>query len=625
MSAIMLAILPAGLFLIVEVAYNPLLSFWVRMNNSALVINYVWFMLLVLFVYCVFPHPRISLTMLTVLTMIYAAINHFVTELKGAPITIADIRALKTAIEVMGDYEYVPDVMLYKSILISAWMILGIIIFVKPLIITRRKSRIVKFAFGAISMICLVLLSLSMNRFLSGVSGEEMNHGDMAYAYEVNGYIPVMMSGINTAKVMKPDGYSPEAVYTILSPFNTSAEDTAMQEKPMIICIMNESFSDLSVIGPIENQKKILDYLYSLKNDPNTIAWGSCLVSVRGTGTANSEFEFLTGNSLRFDKSGCPYYNYSMRGVPSLASNLKASGYHTIAMHPESATNWRRNGAYPELGFDEFLSYQDYAEYETISDEPDTVLDVDDVNKSEGRISDLGDYQKLLDVLKGQEEPTLIFNVTMQNHSGYSHLNKRVTDNLVDSDPVINGDKEAATYETLMAISDDALEYLIEYFRGYDRPVILVLFGDHQPDLSDSVEDTLMDRNENMNSLQKKEAKYLTQYFIWSNYNSLVKFNSADIVSPNYIGSMVRKAAGCKLTPFEKYLLAQMESIPAMNQFGYLADDGEWHSYEEENQYTGWIDKYELIQYNNMFDVNENKNLFHEKNSSNADNFINRD
>ena len=608
LAILMIAILPIGLFLIVEFGYNVFLSFWSRMTFKALVVNYLWYALLVACVYCIFPHPRIALTVLTVLTVVYATINHFVTEFKGMPITISDIRAMKTAMAVMNDYDYAPDLLLYKSLITAAFVILAIVIFVKPIKVKSKKGKTIKYAAGIASAVCLAIFSRNMSSFVSGVSSSELDIGEMKYAYEVNGYIPVTLGELSTMPGKEPDDYSAQAVESILAQY--VGNQAVTEEKPMIIGIMNEAFSDLSALGPIENQAKILDYLYSLKEDPNTIAWGSCLVSIRGTGTANSEFEFLTGNNLRFYGSGCPYTSTSMRGVPNLSANLKSEGYYTIAMHPETASNWRRNGVYPEFGFDDFLSYEDYAGYETISNESDTILNTDDPKKSDGRISDLGDYKKLIDVLEAQEGPAFLFNVTMQNHSGFANLNETVTDNLVDADPVINVDEEARTYETLMAISDDALEYLIEYLRDYDKPVIVVLFGDHQPSLSDSVESALMGKNAQESQLAQNQTKYLTRYFIWSNYDTGIKYDRADIVSANYLGAMVRKAAGLPLTAFEEYLLAQREVIPAMNRFGYLGDDGRWHKYDEENQYSQWIKNNELIQYNAMFDKEENQYLF---------------
>ena len=611
LSNLMLAILPLGLFAIVEFAYNLQMGFWTSMSVDSLLLNYLLYGLVVVFTYCVFPHPRVSLVILTLVFFIYAAINHFVTELKGIPITISDIRAVRTAMAVMGDYEYAPDILLYKSIIVTIWMVFGIILLVRRPVDQGKKKMLARYATGVSAFVCFILLFINLDSFLSDVSNNELEMGDLIHAYELNGYLPVMLSDVGAASVKKPENYSPEKVEKILSQYDSSEIQKDESEQPLIIGIMNEAFSDLSVLGSISNQEKILDYVYSLKDDPNTISWGSCLVSIRGTGTANTEFEFLTGDSLRFFGNGCPYNYNSMRGVPNFASNIKAEEYTAIAMHPEAATNWRRNGVYPEFGFDDFLSYEDYIGYETISDEKDEVLNTDDPTKTGGRISDLGDYKKLIDVLEEQEAPSFLFNVTMQNHSGYSKLSKSVTENLVDSDPIINADEESATYETLISLSDDAIEYLVEYLRNYDKPVILVLFGDHQPDLDDSVENALMARNTEESSLAKSQKKYMTQYFIWANYDTGFKYTASDVVSANYLGILTRKAAGCKLSAFENYLLAQMEEIPAMNRFGYLADDGEWHSYDEENKYSHWFKNYELIQYNNLFDVEENQELFH--------------
>ena len=182
--------------------------------------------------------------------------------------------------------------------------------------------------------------------------------------------------------------------------------------------------------------------------------------------------------------------------------------------------------------------------------------------------------------------------------------------NPVDSDPLINIDEEAATYETLMKMSDNAIEYLVEYLRNYEKPVILVLFGDHQPDLNDAVEDGLMVRHTAESGLEKQQTKYLTQFFIWSNYDTGYRFESK-VVSANYLGILTGKAAGLKMTAFDKYLMDQFTQIPAMNKYAFIDKDMIWHNYDEENEFSKWFIDYEMIQYNNLFDVQNNVKLFH--------------
>lgn len=605
--SIMITILPLGLFLIVEMGYNLQLDILGQMSRISLLINYILYELIVLIVYCLFPHPRISLVLLTISILVFSIVNHFVTELKGMPISFADFRAVTTALSVAGNYKFVPDLQVYKSVLTAAWVILGIILFIRKSVIT--ENNVIRYSICVFSLLSFLFVSHNIDHFIE-VPNTEMGMGDLFFAYMKNGYLPITLSDIKASSVQPPDEYSPERVTSILLPYITSGESPRQTEKPIIIGIMNEAFSDLSVLGPIEKQSEILSYVYSLKNDPQTIAWGSCLVSIRGTGTANSEFEFLTGDSLRYLGNTCPYNFYDMRGVPNMASSLKSEGYYTIAMHPESATNWRRNGVYPEFGFDEFLTYEDYVGYDTISNETESILNADDRKKVGGRISDLGDYKKLISVLEKQTGPAFLFNVTMQNHSGYSKLYESILKNPVDSDPLINIDEEAATYETLMKMSDNAIEYLVEYLRNYEKPVILVLFGDHQPDLNDAVEDGLMVRHTAESGLEKQQTKYLTQFFIWSNYDTGYRFESK-VVSANYLGILTGKAAGLKMTAFDKYLMDQFTQIPAMNKYAFIDKDMIWHNYDEENEFSKWFIDYEMIQYNNLFDVQNNVKLFH--------------
>ena len=80
----------------------------------------------------------------------------------------------------------------------------------------------------------------------------------------------------------------------------------------------------------------------------------------QGRGTAKTEYEFLTGNSMAFLPSGSiPYQQYVLEPTASLASLLKENGYRTLAIHPGERTSWQRNQAYPLLGFDQFKCVED--------------------------------------------------------------------------------------------------------------------------------------------------------------------------------------------------------------------------------------------------------------------------
>ena len=224
-------------------------------------------------------------------------------------------------------------------------------------------------------------------------------------------------------------------------------------------------------------------------------------MSVRGGGTCNSEFEFLTGNSLEFYNNIYPYTQFNFKDVPTVVSLLKDQGYKTIAMHPANPMNYGRESVYKEMGFDEFYSFEDYEQYEKV------FLD---------RISDLDDYKEIVKVVNDTEDPVFIFNVTIQNHGDYdiSTLNPKYE--LVEMDEKYAEYKDAQMYFTLMNESNKAFEYLIGELEEVSRPVILCMFGDHQPAPSESFNSFI-----HMDEVYRTDplTQYQTPVVFWANYD----------------------------------------------------------------------------------------------------------
>ena len=123
------------------------------------------------------------------------------------------------------------------------------------------------------------------------------------------------------------------------------------EKMPNIIVIMDEAFSDLSVLGDLETNKDYMPFVHSLQNGADNTITGYLNVSVCGGNTADTEFEFLTGNTMAFLPAGSiPYQQYIKDTTPSLASYLKGLGYETYAQHPYNASGWNRETVYPLLG-----------------------------------------------------------------------------------------------------------------------------------------------------------------------------------------------------------------------------------------------------------------------------------
>ena len=602
---IFLAITPFLAFFLEELCWNPSVTGISLLNGELNVLIYL--ILEVLFV-CLMQKGTLGLQALYIFAWLVGALNYYLLKFRGQPFLATDIFALWTAMSVAGQYTFEVAEELAFTFLILYFLFTCMWALGKTEIFQKRagKKRILIKGCGAIGAAAALFFWIGSYDF-PDTYNIGVDFWWQANTYQATGFAPAFISFWQRMKISKPDGYTEQSAEEILdeygaaeAPAETEKKDTG--EQPMIITIMNESFSDLSVLGPLACTEDDLSFFHSLKDDPHIIEYGWDYVSTRGGGTSTTEFEYLTGDSMTYTNGINPYSSFDFTNVPSMVSILKEQGYHTIAMHPENPENWRRSVVYPKLEFDEFLSISSFEDSER------TVWN---------RVSDLGDYQKLIEVYEAQTEPTFIFNVTMQNHGGYDGIGELKPEEIVDVDEEYSGYSDLQMYESLIAKSDQALSYLISYFEQVDRPVLICFFGDHQPALNGDFENALREagREDTDTDLTMTEKIYTVPYFIWSNYEipedySMKNSRGEDVVSTNYLGTLVRKYAGLELSAYDRYRMNQREQIPVFNFAGYMTADGDWYDLWAENSYREWIERYRTVQYYALFDRKRNGMYF---------------
>ena len=403
------------------------------------------------------------------------------------------------------------------------------------------------------------------------------------------GYILSNVCCLRQFRVEKPSSYSKSEVERIVSEIGEPALAAGEVQPKNLIVIMNESFSDLAVLGELNTNKDYMPYIRSM--DKNTIK-GSTFVNVFGGSTSVSEYEFLTGNfTNRFLPVGAnPYVGYCRKGEAGMVRTLKDQGYHTVAMHPYAAKNWNRNNVYPAMGFDEFIDEEGYEGAERIRN----------------FVSDEGDYQAIIEYVNGfdSEEKLFIFNVTMQNHGGYTEANGTMEKTVFVEGMEDTDTQQADTYLSLIEKSDEAFRHLVEYFSEVEDPTMIVMFGDHLPKLSGDFNDKLYRKPAEERSPEEKNHMYTTQYVIWTNYDS--DFEEPEEISLNYFGSFVLRLAGAELTEYDKFLLNLREEIPAMGREGARLKDGSFVGYTDLN--SNMLKDYGNLEYLRVID--RNKSLY---------------
>jgi len=511
----------------------------------------------------------------------FAFINYFVYLFRGNEFTFSDIRSIGTGLSVAGNYK----LQLNDR---GAYAIFGaalFIAFVRKCHVKFARAWQMRIIDAMLAAICVIIV---------GMAAYDVNTEtwEQKGTYR-NGYILNYILGIRDSFIAQPDGYSEEAIQKLEKKYSSNDKDYSKTDvkDPTIIVIMNESFSDLSVLGDLQTNIPLTPFIDSLKENTTK---GYALSSVFGAKTPNSEWEYLTGNSMAFLPAGSVVYQQYISDTPtSIVSNLKDDGYTCVAMHPYYATGWSRNQVYPKIGYDEMHFIDDFDQTKILRE----------------YITDQELYDKIIERYesRGANEKLYLMGITMQNHGGYGEP----YDNFYERCYKIGRSyTDANQYLSLVHESDKAVKNLIEYFSKVDDPVEIVFFGDHQPSLNSNFYPLLNGKGMSGLTEDELEALYTVPFFIWTNYDTPEE--TVDITSLNFLSTMTLERAGIELPAYNKFLADMMETVPAINSRGYYSKEKQCYQHIDDatGEEAEWIKNYHMLQYNSMFDKKGRSNLF---------------
>lgn len=538
------------------------------------------------FLFALTGSMRFSGCFLCIFSIIFSLTNYFTTTFRGIPILASDLTIMGTAMNVVGNYKYSLDLTRTITLLgLIAWCIL--LFRVKRLRLPKGKKRISAILGSA--AICFASFWIMIYTPVMTVTPMHVtvNTFRPIKSYRKNGCVLTFMRSIQLMIIHKPDGYSANAAEEIAAPYR-SETSSGNAKTPNVIAIMDEAFADLQAVGDFRTSEDVMPFYHSLTK--NTVK-GFSYVSVFGGQTANTEFEFLTGLSKAFvPASATPYQLYIKSLLPGLTTHLGNQDYQgMLAFHPFRANGYNRDHVYPNLGFSDFISLKD--------------LDVSASDKIRNFVSDAADFQVIIDqyeqAKKKSNAPFYLFNVTMQNHSGYDqdfdNLDMPISIEEKCDDP------ELKRYLNLIHHSDTALKSLIEYFSKQKDPTVIVFFGDHEPGLSNEVYSKILVKNVEKLSAEENMNLYKTPFLIWANYDIEEQENVN--ISMNYLSTLMLESTGMKLSPFNQFLLDIHKQIPVLTTNGYFGEDGSYYSLKDESSpYYESLRKYQILQYNDLFD-----------------------
>lgn len=586
----LLLLLPVLAFVLVEyLNYNS----WDDFTPVQIALNLAWYYLLELVFYFVRRRRRIAAAKWAFgIAWGIGMANHYLISFRGRTLFPGDFLTLRTAANVAGNYDYRPDSM--------QWLTIGI--FAAVLVLLSFLPREEKRPFDwrgfapAAAGTAVFLAAFFGTGWVEGLGIEPS-----MWTTRGNGLVLNFTVCLKYMKVEKPDSYSQETLAALAGENPSDAADAAASAdggiRPVnVIVIMNESLSDLSVLPGVETNMDAMPFLRSLTE--NTVK-GYAYSSVFGGTTANSEYEFLTGNTTAFLPAGTvPYQMYVSPGDPSLVGQMEALGYTTIAAHPYRSSGWNRPTVYADYGFDEVYFESDFQDRAYMRGDERT-----------GYVTDRCDYENLIRWYEEKEEgqPLFLFNVTMQNHSAYQMAWTNLPKEVWLTGELENRFQTVNQYLSLVYQSDQAFEDLIGYFSQVGEPTTILLFGDHQPQVATNFYTDVLGTNPDTAAAQKKQ---MVPFLIWANYD-IPEAQGVEL-SLNYLSALLMDTANLPMTGYQKFLSQLWETAPVINTVGIRDAQGNWYGENAAlpEELDRAIEDYKVLLYNNVFDKKDRVESF---------------
>lgn len=487
-SLILQALGCAALYFVIEaICRHSIGEAWVYMTQKPLVFAYnTAFIFTTMLPVYLFRRRCFVRAVVSVFWLFLGVVNGVLLMNRVTPFTGPDLHMLTDAVAMAKKYLPFTGVVL-AGILVALVIIFLIWLFIKgPKYRGKLKYRYNVplilagvLAFGGVTQLALEKRILS-NYF-----------GNIAFAYEDYGYPYCLTTTIFNTGISCPRDYSDREIKRI-ERTEENLPETKEGDYPNIIFLQLESFFDPTLVNYLNVSEDPIPTFRKLMKEYSS---GYYKVPSVGAGTANTEFESITGMSLHYFGPGEYPYKSILKETTceSAPYVLKDLGYSAHVIHNNEANFYGRRSIFPNLGFDTFIS-EEYMHRENETTPLDWVKD---------EIL-TGEIVKCLD---STENPDYIYTISVQGHGDYPEEPL-----LEDPEITVSGSRTEAMnnkweyYVNQLREMDDFVKELVETLADYPEDVVLVMYGDHLPTMGLTVEEL--------------ENKYLfqTEYVIWDNF-----------------------------------------------------------------------------------------------------------
>ncbi len=424
-------------------------------------------------------------TLIFAVWLILGAANGILLANRVTPLTGPDLHLIIEGVAVFGKYLSKPIEIILIGILIALAVAFIILFFKGPVYRGKRDLRIIV---PCILAACIGFHGLTQLYY----SSKQLStyFGNIAFAYQDYGFPYCLCVTVTDTGIDKPWNYSEDLLRGIVAENGDPAAEKR-DDMPNVIIVQLESFFDPEAVSYLEFSEDPLPNWHALSEAYTS---GLYTVPTIGAGTVNTEFETLTGMSLRYFGTG----EYPYKGIlkeeacESVAYVLGDLGLNAHAVHNNYATFYSRKSVYPNLGFRDFTS----------NEYMDNQNDVNEIGWMRDRTL-LPYICRCLDATNGRD---FIFAVSVQGHGAYP------TEDVMES-PVIEvtgAESEEKNcqweyYANQIHEMDRFVKDLIDEVEARGERTVILFYGDHLPALGLSDDDLTVGNT------------FQTRYLIWDN------------------------------------------------------------------------------------------------------------
>ncbi|MBQ1263457.1 MAG: sulfatase-like hydrolase/transferase, partial [Oscillospiraceae bacterium] len=343
---------------------------WVFDRFPAYIFTSIFFYFLTFFLFALIRRIDFPILIVSVVAFGLGAASYFKNTYRSEPLYPWDLGIISEAADISSEMNLTPTAAMFIAgaiILAIFGLLLGlhIILFKKQIFKKHKRTKkrniqlVIQAVVSAAVLVCYTLFVLN-NTPLMESFGITESAFRQPQAYRRNGFVQSFIMNTKYILPEKPDGYDSASVSEAVSSVESLKNNETGSVKPNIIYLMSESYADISLCKNVEFHDDIFVATDFLKKH---YVSGTLMGAQFGGGTCNSEFEVLTGFSMSYLPAGCtPYQQYFNTETVSYPRFLKELGYNTVAIHSYGKQFWNRDVAYPNMGFDKFISEEDFVE-----------------------------------------------------------------------------------------------------------------------------------------------------------------------------------------------------------------------------------------------------------------------